>query len=202
MYISCVWLEFYCIPIDDSPSSHLYIWFVMCQMLYNIHLTRPNKIKSRDKNAVSAMHSVMAKLAVITLFNLEDKMLIFWTSGTLSNWIGSFTASSSPIKEASKIADTDHGGTAGFGGFTSLSTGPIETRNREEIPFPLRIGTRDQTVPKCKAPFSHSRSEPRPGRCSAYDQNLCFEYDIMQILFIFWGRGLLFDYHWISIRCL
>ena len=36
-----------------------------------------------------------------------------------------------------------------------------------------------------KAPFSHSRSEPRPGRCSAYDQNLCFEYDIMQILFIF-----------------
>ena len=36
-----------------------------------------------------------------------------------------------------------------------------------------------------KTPFSHSRSEPRPGRCSAYDQNLCFEYDIMQILFIF-----------------
>ena len=45
VYISLVWLEFYCIAIYDYSSSHLYIIF-MRQMLWNIHLTRMKKIKS------------------------------------------------------------------------------------------------------------------------------------------------------------
>ena len=28
MYISCVWLEFYCIAVNDSPSSHRYLGVV------------------------------------------------------------------------------------------------------------------------------------------------------------------------------
>ena len=38
VYISCDWLEFYCIAANDSP----------CQMLCNTHLTRPNQIKSNQ----------------------------------------------------------------------------------------------------------------------------------------------------------
>ena len=52
MYISCVWLEFYCIHIavNDSPASHLYIWFFCMPKCYviNTHRTRPNKIKSNQ----------------------------------------------------------------------------------------------------------------------------------------------------------
>ena len=44
VYISCVWLEFCCIADNESPSSHRCIWFFVCQMLCNTHLTRPNKI--------------------------------------------------------------------------------------------------------------------------------------------------------------
>ena len=50
MYISCVWLDFYCMAVNDTPTSHLYIWyFFVCQMLCNTHCTRPNKIKSKIK---------------------------------------------------------------------------------------------------------------------------------------------------------
>ena len=63
----------------------------------------------------------------------------------------------------------------------SINPTAVET----EMTKPYLANSGDFVTWLAKAPFSHSRSEPRPGRCSAYDQNLCFEYDIMQILFIF-----------------
>ena len=41
-------IEFYCIAVYDSPSNHFNIWFFICQLLCNIHLTRSNKIKSNQ----------------------------------------------------------------------------------------------------------------------------------------------------------
>ena len=40
------WLELYSIAVNDT--SHIYICFLVCQMLCNTHRTRPNQIKSNQ----------------------------------------------------------------------------------------------------------------------------------------------------------
>ena len=91
VYISWVWLELYCLALNNSPSSHLYIWFLCAK--YCVIYILLDRIKSNQMMSFSISASWVAYphqpfvycIWLLNPFTASSKTSFFWLEQNITH---------------------------------------------------------------------------------------------------------------------